>query len=133
MADFSIVNLLSDVEDSAPKFGLAPDLEARFAKHALEAKHLGVSYQRLAPGKSSPFAHRHGEQAEELYVVVAGSGAVVLDDEHRDLAAWDVVHVDGPVARSFEAGPDGLTLLAFGEIDRDDAEIIKPGDDSSSG
>jgi quercetin dioxygenase-like cupin family protein len=133
MANYSTANLLADVEDSAPKFGFAPALEARFAKHALDAKHLGVSYQRLAPSEKHPFAHRHGEQAEEIYVVVDGSGRVSLDDEQRDLNAWDVVHVAGPVVRSFEAGPDGLTLLAFGEIDRDDAEMITPDGDSSAG
>jgi quercetin dioxygenase-like cupin family protein len=125
VADFSIANLLEDVEDSAPKFGLAPALEAHFAKSALDAKRLGVSYQRLAPDEQSPFAHRHTGDAEELYVVVDGSGRVKLGDETRDLRRWDVVHVAGPVVRSFEADSDGLTLLAFGDIDRDDAEMIK--------
>ena len=124
MASFSIANLRSDVKDSAEQFGFSPTLEARFAKGVLEAEHLGVSYQRVAPDEKSPFAHKHPKQAEELYVVVAGDGRVVLDDEPRDVTTWDVVRVAGPVVRSFEAGPDGLTLLAFGEIHPDDAEII---------
>jgi uncharacterized cupin superfamily protein len=130
MAEFSIVNLQSDVEDSAPKFGFAPKLEARFAKRALDAKHLGVSYQRIAPDEKSPFAHRHSRQSEELYVVVAGDGRVKLDDEYRDVKAWDVVHVAGPVVRSWEAGADGLTLLAFGEIHPEDTEMVQPDEES---
>ena len=126
MAGFSIVNLRTDVEDSAPKFGFAPALKARFAKSALESKHLGVSLQRIAPDEVSPFAHRHGQQAEELYVVLAGNGRVKLDDEYRDIAEWDVVRVEGSILRSFEAGSEGLELLAFGEIHPQDAEIVTP-------
>jgi uncharacterized cupin superfamily protein len=122
---FSIVNLRSEVEDSAPKFGFAPALEARFAKTVLESENLGVSFQRLAPDEKSPFAHRHAQQAEEIYVVVGGSGRVKLDDEVRELKQWDAVRVAGPVVRSFEAGAEGLEILAFGEIHpAQDAEII---------
>ncbi len=132
MSDFSIANLRTDVEDSAKKFGFSPTLEARFGKQDLESQRLSVSYQRVAPNETSPFAHRHKEQAEEIYVVVEGSGRVHLDDEVSDLKEWDAVRVAGPVVRSFEAGSDGLAILAFGEITpANDAEIIQP-DDSAS-
>jgi quercetin dioxygenase-like cupin family protein len=127
MADFTIVNLKSDVKDSAPAFGLSPALEARFAKGSLQAEHLGVSYQRIAAGEAPPFAHRHPEQPEELYVVVDGTGTITLDGAKKDVAAWDVIRVAGPVVRSFEAGPDGLELLAFGEIHPEDSEIVQTG------
>src|SRR4051794_10775168 len=45
---YTVVNL-KDVDDLAPQFGLAPNLEARFAKRALELEQLGLSYFRLAP------------------------------------------------------------------------------------
>jgi len=131
MTDFSIANLRSDVEDSALKFGFSPALEARFGKKNLESERLSVSYQRVAPNETSPFAHRHKEQAEEIYVVVQGSGRVQLDGESRQLKQWDAVRVAGPVVRSFEAGDDGLTILAFGEINpANDAELIQPGGDA---
>ena len=57
--------------------------------------------------------HSHREQ-EEAYVVVAGSGRVRLDDEIRDVRQWDVVRVAPEVIRAFEAGPDGLELIAVG-------------------
>ena len=85
MSDFSIANLRTDVEDSAKKFGFSPTLEARFGKQDLESQRLSVSYQRVAPNETSPFAHRHKEQAEEIYVVVEGSGRVLLDGERHDL------------------------------------------------
>jgi mannose-6-phosphate isomerase-like protein (cupin superfamily) len=129
VADFAIANLLSDVENSAEKFGFAPTLEARFAKTALDSKKLSVSYQKIAPNEQSPFAHRHKEQAEELYVVVEGSGRVHLGDDVRDVGKWDVVRVAAPVVRSFEAAADGLTVLAFGETNpSNDAELVYPDD-----
>jgi hypothetical protein len=47
-------------------------------------------------------------------VVVAGSGRVRLDDELRDIQLWDVIRVAPEVVRAFEAGPDGLELIAVG-------------------
>jgi mannose-6-phosphate isomerase-like protein (cupin superfamily) len=35
MADYTLKNL-QEIEDQAPKFGLAPNLEARFARTPLE-------------------------------------------------------------------------------------------------
>jgi hypothetical protein len=39
---------------------------------------------------------------------------VRLDDEVRDIRQWDVVRVAPEVVRAFEAGPDGLELIAVG-------------------
>jgi mannose-6-phosphate isomerase-like protein (cupin superfamily) len=112
MADYTIANL-KEIEDSAVKFGYSPDLESRFAREALETEQVGLSYQRLAPDVRGPFGHQHKQQ-EELYVVVGGSGRVKLDDEVREVNQWDVVRIAPQTARCFEAGPEGLELLAFG-------------------
>ena len=113
MAGYTLANLKADVEDQAPKHGLAPDLEARFAREGLELEHSGMSYQRYAPGYRPGFGHTHGQQ-EEIYVIVAGSGRAKLDDDIVDLKAWDALRVPPGTWRAFEAGPDGLELLAFG-------------------
>jgi hypothetical protein len=39
---------------------------------------------------------------------------VRLDEEVREIRPWDVVRIAPPVVRAFEAGPDGLELLAIG-------------------
>ena len=46
--------------------------------------------------------------------MLGGYGRVKLDDELFDLKAWDVVRVAPATVRGFEAGPDGLELLAIG-------------------
>ncbi len=112
MAGHQIVNL-KQVEDQAPKFGMAPNMEARFAREALGLRNSGLSYQRYAPGFRVPFGHRHGRQ-EEVYVIISGSTRVKLEDEVVELRAWDALRVDPETMRGFEAGPNGVVLLAFG-------------------
>lgn len=124
MADYAHVNLKDDVENMAERFGLAPDLEARFGRTALGLEGGGFSYQRLAPNVAGSTGHRHRVQ-EEVYVVVAGSGRVKLEDEVRELRQWDALRVPGPVARGFSAGPDGLELLAIGFGEGGDAEMLE--------
>ena len=110
MPGYAIVNLL-ELDDTVS--GRVPGLEGRFGRNQLESRDLGVSHWRYAPGLRSPQGHSHREQ-EEAYVVVAGSGRVRLDDEVRDISLWDVVRVAPEVVRAFEAGPDGLELIAVG-------------------
>jgi uncharacterized cupin superfamily protein len=111
MSAYVIVNLKAEVEDSWGKS--APGTEGRFARKHLDSEHLGVSYLRYSPGVRSSSAHNHREQ-EEAYVVISGSGRVRLDDEIRDLRRWDVVRVNPATVRAFEAGDDGLELIAIG-------------------
>jgi uncharacterized cupin superfamily protein len=112
MSHHTVVNL-KDVENMAEKFGFAPDLEARFASGDLGLEKSGLSYQALMPGKRAPFGHRHTEQ-EEIYVVLRGSGRIKVDDEITDVRELDAVRVPPEAARAFEAGPDGIAILAFG-------------------
>jgi mannose-6-phosphate isomerase-like protein (cupin superfamily) len=112
MSAYTVVNL-KEIEDAAPKFGLSPDLEARFARGALEGEQTGLSYQRIAPGYRIPFGHKHSGQ-EEVYVVVSGGGKMKLDDEVVDVETWDAIRVASGTMRGFEAGPDGAEILAFG-------------------
>jgi quercetin dioxygenase-like cupin family protein len=110
MPDYAIVNLL-EIDDSIE--GRVPGLEGRFGRKLLGSRDLGVSHWKYAPELRSPAPHSHREQ-EEAYVVVAGSGRVRLDDEVRDVKQWDVIRVAPDVVRGFEAGPEGLELIAVG-------------------
>ena len=124
MSNFTHVNLKNDVENASEKFGLAPDMEARFARNAMGLEGGGFSYQKLAPNFRAPFGHHH-ERQEEVYVVVSGSGRIKVDNEFHDLRQWDAVRLPPASARGFEAGPDGLELIAIGFGEGGEAEILR--------
>ncbi|MGI8506465.1 MAG: antibiotic biosynthesis monooxygenase [Solirubrobacteraceae bacterium] len=121
---FEIVSL-EEVEDLAPKFGYEEVGEARFARAALGAVELGVSLQRLRPGVRQAFGHEHLRD-EEVYVVLSGSGRVAVDDRVSELGPLDAIRVAPGSKRAFEAGPDGLELLATGTHHAGDA-VMHPG------
>lgn len=114
---------LAAVEDVAPANGFGDRWEARVAREALAAERTGVVLFRLHPGKRSPFTHRHAE-AEEIYVVLRGSGRVKLGDEILDVAPLDAIRVAPATPRAFDAGVDGLELLAFGAHHAGDGEGV---------
>ena len=119
---FTIKNL-DEVKDSAPEFGFGELGEARFAHAELGARDTGFSFHRVKPDCKQAFAHRHDE-AEEVYVVIGGSGAVRLDDETREIRRLDAIRVAPSVVRTFRAGPEGLELLAFGPRHEGDGELL---------
>jgi mannose-6-phosphate isomerase-like protein (cupin superfamily) len=112
MSAYTIVNL-KEVEDQAVNFGLSPDLEARFARVALDAELVGLTYQRLAPNFQVPWGHTHKTQ-EEVFVVIGGSMRVKVGDEVKELGPWDAIRVHKDTPRGFEAGPQGVEMLAIG-------------------
>jgi len=116
---------VQEVDDSAPAFGMSPDVEARFARKALESQQVAISYQHLQPNVRMPFGHTHATQ-EEIYVVLAGSGRAKLDDEVVELQRWDALSVDPATMRAIEAGEDGIEFLALGGPigDGNDAEMV---------
>jgi quercetin dioxygenase-like cupin family protein len=123
MAPYTRVNLKSDVQDMAPKFGME-GIESHFARTNLELENSGVSYYRLDGGYRTPFGHTHSEQ-EEVYVVTSGSARVAVDEEVVDLSQWDAIRIASGTMRAMEAGPDGAEVLAFGapNTDNKDAEL----------
>ena len=112
MSDYTIVNL-KEVEDQGPNFGLSPDLEARFARVALDAELIGLTYQKLAPNFRVPWGHTHKTQ-EEVYLVVNGLLRMKLGDDVKELGPWDAVRISKDTMRGLEAGPDGAEFIAIG-------------------
>jgi mannose-6-phosphate isomerase-like protein (cupin superfamily) len=118
------VKQLTDVKDAAGGSGLGEIQQARFASDELEAEQTGVSHHVLRPNRRQPFGHRH-EQAEEIYVVLAGSGRIKLDDEIVAIEERDAIRVSPGVVRAFEAGPEGIELIVFGPRRQGDGELIQ--------
>ena len=113
MSGYTKLNLVEDIENSAEKFGMGHILAAHFVRDDLQATRFALSLQRLKPKQRMPFGHNHKEQ-EEVYVVVGGSGRIKLDDDVIEVGRWDAVRVAPEVTRAFEAGAEGLELIAFG-------------------
>jgi len=114
---------LEEVKNSAPEFGFGDYMEARFAREDVEAEETGFSFYRLKAGKRQPFGHNH-EEAEEVYVIVRGTGLLKLDDEIIEVEALDAIRVSPEVTRAFEAGDNGLEVIAFGPRRDGDGEIV---------
>ncbi len=121
-AAYTQINL-AEVEDAAPGNDLGSYWEARVARGALEAEQTGVTHFRLRPRKRSPFAHRHA-RAEEVYVILGGSGQIKLDHQFLEVRPLDAIRVAPEVIRAFEAGPAGLEFLAVGPHHGSDGEQV---------
>jgi quercetin dioxygenase-like cupin family protein len=112
MSGYTHLNL-KDVDDQAPNFGLADNLEFRMARVGLGMEHAGLSYLRVEPGFRMPFGHKHKNQ-EEVYVLVSGGARMKIEDEVRDLKPWDAVRVHKDIMRSMEASDAGAEFLIVG-------------------
>lgn len=119
---YTIKNL-REAKDHAPDFGYGEAQEARFPAGDLDSEAIGLAHIVVKPGKRQPFAHRHDE-AEEIYVVLSGSGRLKLDDEVVEVGPLDAVRLAPQVTRAFEAGPDGLEYIAFGPQHEKDGELV---------
>lgn len=118
---------LRELDDNAVAGGMSETMEARFARNALDSERIGLSLQRVKPNRRAPFAHRHSVD-EEVYVVVSGSGEAIVEGEVVALAQWSALRVPAQSARSFQAGEQGLELLAFGtHTEGDRGEFVDAG------
>lgn len=75
----------------------------------------GLNHARVAAGMLAAPPHCHAAE-EELFVVLGGSGELLLDDDAYPLAPGDIVSrpPGTGVAHTFRGGPDGLELLLYG-------------------
>ena len=120
---YAIKNL-REVKDAAAEAGVSDSLEARFAHEDVGAEQTGFSYQVVKAGKRQPFAHKHGE-AEEIYVIISGSGKLKLDDEVIDIGPLDAIRIGPSIIRAFQAGDDDIQMLVFGPRMPGDAEVVQ--------
>ncbi len=95
------------------KRSLHPDPSGLIPPEFAASGQTALGYQRLGPGVTHGVAHRSSD-AEEVYVILSGSGTMHLDGESVDLAPLDAIRIAPAEHRTFAAGPGGLELLAFG-------------------
>jgi mannose-6-phosphate isomerase-like protein (cupin superfamily) len=122
MSDYTITHL-DEVQDTAAVESLDFGTVRYPAAH-VEAERTGFAHVVLLPGKHQPFGHRH-MQAEEIYFVISGSGAIKLDDGIHKLRAYDIVRLSPGVTRCLQGGPEGMEVLAFGARHAGDGELVE--------
>ena len=96
----------------------ATDMSKRDVGRAAGSVTSGLNHYEIARGAESFPPHCHSAE-EELFVVLGGSGALVLGEETQEVARGCVVArpAGTGVAHSWVAGDDGLELLAYGQRD----------------
>jgi uncharacterized cupin superfamily protein len=112
---------LADVEGAPLQRGRNVQRVRRDLGRAAGSLRSGLQHVTIEPlARSSP-RHCHSVE-EELFVVLAGGGAVLLGDDEHPVRAGSVVARPPAtgVAHCFEAGEDGMTLLAYGTRDPSD-------------
>jgi uncharacterized cupin superfamily protein len=85
------------------------------------ARRTGLNHIRLEAGQMAAPPHCHSTE-EEIFVVLEGSGSLLLGDEAHDVRPGHVVArpAGTAVAHSFTAGDRGMTFLAYGTNEPND-------------
>lgn len=71
---------------------------------------LGIGIEVLGPGE--PMACYHREDDQEGFLVLSGSGTLVVEGEERPLRQWDYFHCPAGVAHVIVGGP--IVVLTVG-------------------
>jgi uncharacterized cupin superfamily protein len=86
-------------EGAGPPVRLRPDLEG------LRFPELGIKLAVIDPGQVGSMYH--AESAQEDFLVLAGSCLLVIEEEERQLEAWDFVHCPPGTEHVFVGAGDG--------------------------
>ena len=105
---------------------------ARLVRPGLGLSGFGANVMNLPPDYATKSHDESASGQEELYVCLAGSGAVVLDDDATELPldAEQLAAVGPGVSRTVKSGSDGLRVLIIGGTP---GKAYEPPDWSSQG
>ena len=111
------------------KYGLVADVDGWFVVNAKEARwrdtgpfglycnfegkrrfrQLGINISVLEPGQS--LGYYHEENGQEGFLVLAGRCVVIVEDEERELEAWDYFHSPPKTPHMIVAAGDGPAVV----------------------
>jgi len=127
LADYTLVDerpewivALADVPGRETRRGATDVVRADLGR-AVGTRLSGLKHVAIAPNAESHPPHCHSAE-EELFVVLDGTGDLLLGDETLPVRRGHVLArpAGTGVAHSWRAGAQGLTLLAYGQRKPDD-------------
>ena len=111
-----VVNATEQSWMAAPGWGRF----VKFEPHGTRFKDYGINIHVIEPGERSTMYH--GEDGQEDFLVLSGSGTLIVEGEERALRAWDLVHCPAWTRHAFaNAGDEPCAILMVGAR-RDGAE-----------
>lgn len=84
-------------------------------RHQLDLHSVALGLIKLPPHEGYTFTHRHRRQ-EEVYLVIEGSGRILVDDELLELKKGDAVRVSPATRRALKADGEGLLVVCAGGV-----------------
>ena len=103
-------------EADTPVVRNRPELEPRkFAD-------VGFTLAVIAPGQ--PSGLYHAESVQEDFLILTGECVLIVEDEERQLRAWDFVHCPPGTGHAFVATGDGPCVIVATGNRREDLERI---------
>ncbi len=94
-------------------FNILPWLTSPRKQLNLQGVALGLI--NLPPDEGYTFTHTHRKQ-EEVYIVIKGSGVLLVDDELLELSEGDMVRVSPEAKRALKAHRQGMFVICSGAI-----------------
>lgn len=85
---------------------------------------IGYTLAVLEPGK--PSGMYHAESSQEDFLVLAGTCLLIIEEEERELRAWDFVHCPRGTNHTFVGTGDGPCVIFMIGGRREDGTIVYP-------
>jgi len=86
---------------------------------------LGIKLTVIGPGQPSTLYH--AETSQEDFLVLSGRCTLVIEEEERELVAWDFVHCPPGTLHAFvNTGVEPCVLLMVGARDPNGAILYQP-------
>jgi uncharacterized cupin superfamily protein len=89
---------------------------AKLVRAGLDITAFGANIMDLPPDYSTTSHDETESGQQELYVALAGSGSVGIDNAQLPLDPDHLVRVDAGTARVLSSGPEGLRVLCIGGV-----------------
>jgi uncharacterized cupin superfamily protein len=99
-------------------------LAERPGAEAQKFDQIGFTLAVLEPGK--PSGMYHAESGQEDFLVLAGACLLIVQEQERQLRAWDFVHCPAGTRHSFVGAGDGPCVIFMSGARREGGTIIYP-------